>query len=291
MERAGDNFIVEDPLAQGAPPVRAEVVDTMELAAHVKQRQFPVADHNGLAFARLQVGHFSYFDEFAHGPNVARQRVAVKRTFQYVQRNMSPVANQSRLQMAVTRLDAANAADPNGHELDYANRLSAWVHRLDPAPAEALQLAARAQHLQRWLIPRESYPSDRVGYLKWRADLKQFHAQQAGAILVEIGYDEATITAVQDLIRKRNFPHDPASRVLEDALCLVFLETQFSETTAKTGPDKMIQILQKTWKKMTPQAQSIALTLPLPAAGRALVERALQASNETDGRSGREPRP
>ena len=283
MERTGDNFISEDSLAHGAPPVRAEVVDTMKLAAHVKQRQFPVADHDGLAFARLQVADFSYFDEFTHRPNVARQRVAVKRTFQYVWPSMSPVENQSRLQRAVARLDAANAADPNGHELDYANRLSAWVHRLDPAPAEALQLAARAQHLQRWLIPRDSYPADRVGYLKWRADLKQFHAQQAGKILVEIGYDEATVTAVQDLIRKRNFPHDLASRVLEDALCLVFLETQFAETTTKTGPDKMIQILQKTWKKMTPQAQAIALTLPLTAAGRALVERALQAGNESPG--------
>jgi len=112
---------------------------------------------------------------------------------------MSPVETQSRLKMAIARLDAANTADPKGREVDYANRLSAWVHRLDPAPAEALQLAARAQHLQRWLIPRESYPSNRVGYLQWRADLKQFHAQQAGAILVEVGYDETTVTAVQDL--------------------------------------------------------------------------------------------
>ena len=260
--------------------MRAEVIDTMELAAHVKQGQFPSADHNGFAFSRLQVRDFRYFDEFAHGPNVARQRVAVKRTFQYVQPQMRPVEPQSRLEMAIARLDAANAADPHGRELGYAQRLSVWVHQLDPAPTEALQLAARAQHLQRWLIPRESYPADRVGYLQWRADLKQFHARQAGAILTEVGYEAATITEVQNLIRKRNFPHDPASRVLEDALCLVFLDTQFMETLAKTGPDKMVQILTKTWKKMTPQAHAIALGLPLPAAARALVERALLPSPE-----------
>ena len=194
---------------------------------------------------------------------------------------MRPVEHQSRLSIAVARLEAAHAADPHGRELDYARRLSAWVCRLDPAPSVALQLAARAQHVRRWMIPRESYPADRIGYLKWRADLKLFHAQQAGLILGEVGYDEATVAEVQDLICKRNFPRDPASRVLEDALCLVFLETQFIETLAKTGPDKMVQILQKTWKKMTPQAHAIALGLPLPAAARALMERALQPSHES----------
>ena len=183
---------------------------------------------------------------------------------------------QTRLQTAVARLDAANAGDPRGRELDYAERLSAWVHRLAPAPTAALQLAARAQHLTRWRIPRESYPADRLGYLRWRTDLKQFHAQAAGEILREVGYDETMVTEVQDLIGKRNFPRDPASRVLEDALCLVFLETQFAETTAKTGADKMVAILRKTWQKMTPRAQAIALALPLPPAQRALVERALQ---------------
>ena len=182
---------------------------------------------------------------------------------------------QSRLQTAVARLDAANAADPQGRELPYAEQLTAWVHRLALTPSTALQLAARAQHLNRWMIPRESYPPDRLGYLKWRADLKQFHAQQAAEILVAVGYDEATVAQVQDLIRKRNFPHDPASRILEDALCLVFLETQLAPTTAKTGADKMVQILQRTWKKMTPRAQALALALPLPAECRSLVERAL----------------
>ena len=252
----------------------------MKLPTHIIQRQFPIAHHDGFTFARLQIGHFRHFEKFAHKPTVARHRFAVKRTFQYIPRTMSPVEQPSRLQAAKARLDAANAADPNGRELEYASQLSAWVQRLSPAPAETLQLAARAQHLRRWMIPRESYPADRVGYLKWRADLKLFHAQQAAEILTAVGYDAALVAQVQDLICKRNFPHDPASRILEDALCLVFLETQFPATTAKTGADKMVKILQKTWKKMTPQAQALAHTLPLSAESRALIQRALQPIHE-----------
>src|SRR5258706_1844500 len=147
--------------------------------------------------------------------------------------------NPTRFQEAISRFDAANAQDPRRIELLYAQRLSAWVEKLCPAASEELRLAARAQHLCRWEIPRESYPHDRIGYLKWREDLKQFHAQKAGEILREVGYPDETAQRVQDLIRKRNFPRDAEGRILEDALCLVFLETQFAETTAKTGEDKM----------------------------------------------------
>ena len=186
--------------------------------------------------------------------------------------------NSSRFQDAIARIDAANAQDPRGIELPYAQRLSGWVERLAPDASEELRLAARAQHICRWIIPRESYPAGRIGYLKWREDLKQFHAQKAGEILREAGYVEPTVSRVQDLIRKRNFPRVPDGRVLENALCLVFLETQFAETTAKTGDEKMIGILQKTWRKMTPQAQQIALTISMTPECRALVEKALQPS-------------
>lgn len=184
--------------------------------------------------------------------------------------------NSSRFQDAIAGFDAANAKDPRGIELPYAQRLSAWVERLAPDASEELRLASRAQHISRWVIPRGSYPPGRIGYLKWREDLKQFHAQKAGEILREVGYDDVTVSRVQDLIRKRNFPRSPEGRVLEDALCLVFLETQFAETTAKTGDEKMLGILKKTWRKMTPQAQQIALTIPMSAECRALVEKALQ---------------
>jgi hypothetical protein len=183
--------------------------------------------------------------------------------------------NPALFQEAIARFDAANAQDPRGLELPYAQRLSAWVDRLAPDASEPLRLAARAQHICRWMSPRESHPPGRIAYLKWREDLKQFHAEKAGGILHEVGYEEATIARVQDLIRKRNFPRDPEGRVIEDALCLVFLETQFAETTGKTGEEKMIGILQKTWRKMTPQAREVALTLPMSPECRALVEKAL----------------
>ncbi len=183
--------------------------------------------------------------------------------------------NPGRFQDAIARIDAANAQDPRGVELPYAQRLSSWVERLAPKASEELRLAARAQHICRWMIPRESYPPGRIGYLKWREDLKQFHARKAGEILRQLGYDETMVARVQDLIRKRNFPRNPEGRALEDGLCLVFLETQFAETTAKTGDEKMLGILQKTWRKMTPQAQEIALTLPMSPEQRALVEKAL----------------
>ena len=186
-----------------------------------------------------------------------------------------PNPPSSRFCAALERFDAANAQDPRGVELPYSQRLSAWIERLAPNASEELRLAARAQHICRWMIPRESYPPGRIGYLKWREDLKQFHARKTGEILHELGYEEASITRVQDLIRKRNFPRDPEGRVLEDALCLVFLETQFAETKAKTGDEKMLGILQKTWRKMTPQAHEIALTLPMSTGQRALVEKAL----------------
>jgi hypothetical protein len=184
--------------------------------------------------------------------------------------------NSARFQDAIARFDAANVADPRGIELPYAQRLSRWVERLAPDASEALRLAARAQHLCRWMIPRETYPAGRVGYLKWREDLKQFHAQKAGEILREAGYDDTTNAHVQHLIRKRNFPRDLEGRILEDALCLVFLETQLAETTDKTGEEKMISILQKTWRKMTQQARDIALGLPMTDAQRGLIEKALR---------------
>jgi hypothetical protein len=177
-----------------------------------------------------------------------------------------------RFQDAIARFDAENARDPRGYELPYAQRLSAWVERLAPDASESLRLAARCQHLRRWEIPRESYPAGRVAYLKWREDLKRFHAAEAGKILQEVGYDDEMIERIQRLNLKKN---DPETTILEDALCLLFLETQLEETLGKTGDEKMIGILQKTWRKMTPQAREIALTLPMSAQCRALVEKAL----------------
>ncbi len=189
----------------------------------------------------------------------------------------------TRFVMALQRFDAANAEDPNQEldggkprprELVYAERLTHWVERLAPTASEELRLAARCQHICRWSIPRESYPQTRAGYLKWREALKQFHASKAGEILRSVGYPEPTVARVQELNLKKGFPQDPESRVLEDALCLVFLEHQFEELAAKTPEEKMVGVLQKTWKKMTPAAQAAAKGLKYSARAAALMEKA-----------------
>lgn len=193
-------------------------------------------------------------------------------------------ANSERYVAALRRFDEANARDPNQEivdgvahprELIYAQWLTDWVLRLSPDASEALRLAARCQHICRWEVPRNSYPMDKPGYLRWRADLKKFHAEKAGQILREVGYDEATITRVQELNLKQNFPGDPEVRVLEDALCLVFLERQFAALAAKSEDEKMVNALQKSWRKMTPTAHAEALKLSYGPRERALIERAL----------------
>jgi hypothetical protein len=153
--------------------------------------------------------------------------------------------------------------------------LTDWVLRLCPSASEALGLAARCQHICRWQIPRTSYPMTRPGYLKWRADLKQFHARKAGEILREVGYGDDVICRVQDLNLKKHFPSDAESRVLEDALCLVFLQFQFADLAARTAEDKTINALQKSWQKMTEAARAEALKLNHGPREKGLLERAL----------------
>jgi hypothetical protein len=181
---------------------------------------------------------------------------------------------------AMRRFDEENARDPNSEngqprELLYAQRLTDWVLRLNPNASETVRLAARCQHLCRWKIPRADYPMTRPGYLKWRADLKKFHAQCAGEILAEIGYDGETIRRVQDLNLKKNFPADPDCRLLEDALCLVFLEFQFTDLAAKTDDDKMVNAIKKSWDKMTEAARAEALKLNYGEREKKLIQQAL----------------
>jgi len=194
------------------------------------------------------------------------------------------VSDPHRFELAIRRFDQENAQDPNvesvngvarPRELLYAERLSDWISKLAPAASEVLRLAARCQHISRWKIPRDSYEMTRAGYLRWRTELKAFHAKRAGEILREVGYDEPIVQRVQELNLKRNFPKDPESRILEDALCLVFLQYQFGDLAARTTEDKMINALQKSWKKMTPRGQSEALQLQFTPQEKALLDRAL----------------
>ena len=193
-------------------------------------------------------------------------------------------ADPQRFAAALLRFDTENARDPNSEivdgiahprELLYARRLTDWVLRLAPEASEALRLAARCQHICRWESPRENYPMTRPGYLKWRADLKKFHAEKSGDILREVGYDEATIQRVQDLNLKKHFPADAETRTLEDALCLVFLQFQFAALAAKTAEDKTVNALQKSWGKMTEAARAEALKLTYGEQETALLHRAL----------------
>jgi hypothetical protein len=188
-----------------------------------------------------------------------------------------------RLAAAFARIDEANAQDPNLERLDgqdfpkellYGRRMSATLAMFAPDADDAVKLAARAQHVQRWKIPRSDFPMDRKGYLAWRQKLYGMHAELAGEILREVGYDDPTIARVGTLLRKKGLKTDPDVQLLEDVICLVFLEHYFADFSVKHDDDKVIDILRKTWAKMSPRGQEAALALPL-GEERRLVERAL----------------
>ena len=196
-------------------------------------------------------------------------------------------AASTRFETAIARFDAVNAEDPNSEEVNgvtypkellYAQRMTAWLGRLAPDASEALRLAARAQHIRRWVIPRRDYPMTRTGYLRWRTTLYRFHADTAGDILREAGYDDATVAAVQSLLRKERLKRNPDMQCLEDVACLVFLESYFANFAPQYDEQKVLDILRKTWKKMSPRGQAAARHLTLPPAAGALLEKALTRS-------------
>ena len=189
-----------------------------------------------------------------------------------------------RLQQLLDRIDRLNAEDPSRdvvegtpqpRELIYAKRLTGWVLRLNPKASEALRIAARGQHVRRWTVPRSRYPMNRAGYLRWRETLKAFHADTIAGLMREEGYPDDAIQRVRTLMGKRQLGSDPETQTLEDALCLVFLETQFADLRRKTSEEQMRQIVRKTWGKMSERARAEALTLPWSDADRRYVEHAV----------------
>jgi len=194
----------------------------------------------------------------------------------------------TRLDDAIGRIDAANAADPNSivvngetrpKEQAHAELMTEWVRRLDPDASEAQLLAARAHHLRRWSVPRDSYPDGRAGYLKWRKQLKEQHAEEVAALLVDSGYEGDVIQRVQAIIRKDGLAaHEHDAQVHEDALCLVFLETQALELAADLGQDKTIDVLRKTLRKMSPAGIEAGLALDVHPAVHDLLVRAATAA-------------
>lgn len=196
------------------------------------------------------------------------------------------MAPSARLRAALAAIDDANVADPTivtvrgsrgPKEIVHANLVTEWVLRLKPEADEALLLAARGHHFRRWTVPRTSYPAGRSGYLRWRKDLRAQHARELGLLLTDAGYDDETIGRVQALVRKdglaRAADHDDV-QVLEDALCLVFLETQLVDIAARLDPATLPGVITKTARKMSPAGIALIAEVPLGAGSRRILDAA-----------------
>ena len=195
------------------------------------------------------------------------------------------ISDQQRFDAVIAAFDAANAEDPNRDEgqpkeLLYAQRMSAMLARFAPEASEAVQLAVRAQHIQRWKTPRSSYPMDRQGYLQWRSGLYKFHAETAGRIMAGHGYDAETIERVKAAVGKKGLKVNAETQLLEDVTDLVFLEHYIAGFAAQ-HPDydeaKWIDIIRKTWQKMSVQARAFVLAgkVSLPEALTPLILKAV----------------
>lgn len=191
-----------------------------------------------------------------------------------------------RLARVIAAIDAANSADPHTievrgevrpKELAHAEMMSRWVERLDPDCTEEQRIAARAHHLRRWSVPRSSYPEGRSGYLRWRTALQRQHADEVGEIMRSCGYDDGAVERVQAIVRKQKLGRDPAVQVHEDALCLVFLETQLDDVARQLGDTASVEVLRKTVRKMSPTAVAAARDLPLSSSAADLLDKALAA--------------
>lgn len=191
----------------------------------------------------------------------------------------------NQLEQTLAAFDAVNAQDPNteivngqpiAKELIYSQRMTEHLHKFLLNPSIELQLAARSQHICRWKIPRYDYPMDRQGYKKWRLDLAVFHGETAGSILLANDYSDDVILRVKDLLLKRSLKRDDEVQALEDVICLVFLEFYLEDFASKHDDAKLIDIIQKTWNKMSDAGHTAALKLPLSADVLALVTKALQ---------------
>lgn len=180
-------------------------------------------------------------------------------------------------------IDQAHAADPQrtaggqAAELVYADRMESWVRELVPAPSELLLLAARCQHLERWSVPRSTYPLDKVGYHAWRKSLYVKQADRARSLLEQAGVPVQEATDVAIWVSKNGLKSNPGTQALEDAACLVFLENEIESFAAQHTDytrEKFIDIIRKTWRKMSPRAHELALTLELPESIAVLVREA-----------------
>ena len=192
-----------------------------------------------------------------------------------------------RFDGVIAAIDAANARDPKTVEIDrravpaellYGQRMSDALATMAPEASELLRIAVRGQHIERWTSPRASYPAGRAGYLKWRSDLKDFHARRLGEIMTAAGYGQQEAARVGALVRKERLRTDPEAQTLEDVACIVFLAHYLEEFLGKTDADdaKLARILAQTWNKMSAQGHAQAGRLDLPARVLALLKRGLE---------------
>ncbi|WP_396601377.1 DUF4202 domain-containing protein [Algibacter sp. R77976] len=190
----------------------------------------------------------------------------------------------TRFETAIALIDKANSEDINTYqvagieypkELLYSQRMTRKLLQFDPDASKALQIAARAQHICRWKIARKEYPMDRVGYLKWRETLKKMHADLTVDILKQVGFDEQFSDRVKAIILKKLIKKNEESQKLEDTICLVFLDYYYDEFLEKHSEEKIIDILKKTWVKMSDKGHQAALKLPFSEKGLALVKQAI----------------
>ena len=187
--------------------------------------------------------------------------------------------DRQRFERAIALFDAANAEDPRldagpdgkpvPRELLYACRMSEMLERFAANASEAVKLAVRAQHIQRWKTPRSNYPMDRNGYLQWRTGLYKFHADTAGQLMKQAGYDDEMIERVKTAVGKKGLKVNPETQMLEDVTDLVFIEyymLEFAGQKPDYSEDKWLDIVRKTWKKMSDAAHAFALSgkLKLP---------------------------
>ena len=175
----------------------------------------------------------------------------------------------------VRSIDRRHAADPAGRELAYAQAMTAHLDALVQAPPDALRIAVRAQHFERWRYPRSDFPAGREGYLRWRAEAARRQAGAVGATLESHGVDAATAERVQALMMKRNLRRDPQAQALEDCACLVFLESELARFAGGRDRQRVIEILRRTWRKMSEAGRRRALGLPVDPVSRALLEEAV----------------
>lgn len=193
------------------------------------------------------------------------------------------MANQ-RLQEVINSIDKINQQDPNrelyqdqdyAKEYLYSMRMSVMLDKYWPDANEYLKIAVHAQHIKRWHITRESFPQGKQGYLLWRKELGIYHAQLAAQLMLDQGYSEHEAELTANIIKKDKLKRNQDAQTLEDVACLVFLSHYFDKFAEKHPEDKVINILQKTWKKMSAHGHDIALTLKLPEHLSSLVTKAL----------------